>query len=121
MSNIAWQRLEGGAVEYGTSGRKRRTFYLRLGRDVRKITSATPAQYDAVMMALSSGKRQIGLEGYHFGQALRDTEAARAIIAAPSASHAGLLFRDVPAARQDTVRAMVHASIGLTGGDGGSA
>ena len=47
--------------------------------------------------------------------------AVAAIRVAPTATHAGLIFRELPPSIQDDVRRLVHAGIGLTGGDNGGA
>lgn len=75
----------GGPVEYRITGERRHTLWLRLGVTVVKVTQATPAAYDAVMMAFYMEARAISYEHYAFGsQQIADAQSNRLLAYANS-------------------------------------
>lgn len=67
VTHITWEKFEGGPVEYGVTGTKRLTYWLRLNGDVRKITSATPSAFDAMAGAHYHKTRARAYEGFSYG------------------------------------------------------
>lgn len=66
-AKILWKTFEQGPCEYGRSGVARVTYWLRLGKEVRKVTNATPSGYDAMAWAHANNFRARGYECYCFG------------------------------------------------------
>lgn len=66
MTKIHWNRF-GSPVEYGRTGSHRVTYWLRLGKDVRKVTNATPS---ALEWAWAHRRPAASYEAYAFGSAL---------------------------------------------------
>jgi hypothetical protein len=64
---IFWQKFEQGVCDYGKSGTERVTYWLRLGKDIHKITRATPSAYDAMTWAHANQFRARAYECYCFG------------------------------------------------------